>query len=120
MLKKYWYLLLFVFLLPVLGCALGSQVAPSPTTETEASTPTVIPSPTPCTGSAVGPRNLLVIRDCPTELSGTQQMMTVTVRVSNRSSRAVIITTDQGTFEVGAGADMDVANTARPVGWSLK
>ena len=77
-------------------------------------------SPTPCKGSAVGPRNLLVILDCPTQLSGTEQMMGSRVRVDNRSNRAAIIATDKGQFEVPAHGDAELENSANSVGWSLK
>jgi len=113
MLKKYWYLSLVVVVF-VSGCGT------SPDSSTTSTQPVVVPTPTVCVGAGVGPRNHLVIVDCPTETSGSEQVLERTVRVSNSSSRTVVVETNEGTFEVAAGGNFDAPNTASAVNWYLK
>lgn len=114
MLKKYWYLLLLVMLF-VSGCGAGSS-GPSTTT----SPPAVVPTPTTCVGAGVGPRNQLVVVDCPTETSGTERVLERTIRVSNSSSRTVAVETDKGVYDVPPGANFEAPNSAKAVNWYLK
>lgn len=120
MMKNQWYLFVVVMLF-VAGCA-----APSSGSMTQQSQPiqqsVTVEQPTqaPCTGTALGPRNMFVVRDCPTELSGTEHIPPYRLRVDNRANRAVVITTNEGTFEVSAHGRMEIPNSGNSVGWSLK
>ena len=94
----------------------SSAPAPQPVPEAQ----TVSPTATPCKGSAVGPRNLLVILDCPAQQGGTEQMLPSRVRVDNRVNRAVTVSTDKGNFEVPANGNGEFENSSNSVSWALK
>ena len=64
--------------------------------------------------------NLLVILDCPTQTSGTEEVKPNRVRVDNRANRAVLIITNEGQFEVPANGDAELENSATSVSWALK
>ena len=115
---KIFALILLIIVLAACAPPSHSTTVPAPQPVPEAQT--VSPTATPCKGATVGPSNLLVILDCPTQTSGTEQMLPSRVRVDNRVNHAVTVSTDKGNFEVPANGNGEFENSSNSVSWALK